>query len=1050
MKMKASKILVLLLCLPARFLVAQSYYFNHYQVENGLSNNAVICSIQDSNGFLWFGTKDGLNRFEGYTFKIFRNDPDDSLSIGSNFIYSLHEDRDGVLWVGCDRGLFKYNALMETFSRVAGAPVSEIIDIQEFAGNLWFISRGVLYRHNKMSGDCRIVSRTVPADATSICVSGGDLWVSSGIGTLEKYRPASGSFVIYDLFGNKNAGTSKWIEKIYDTGNGSLLAGTSKHGAKIFDTKSGLCRDISVYDDDKSEIFVRDFIHHSRDEYWIASESGIFVYYMNTGKFDALKKKYNDPYSISDNAVYTFCKDREGGIWAGTYFGGLNYFPKQYAHFRKYFPQDDKNSISGNAVREICRDPDGNLWIGTEDAGLNKFDPSTGRFVDFNSDIQANNGTSSNIHGLLMKGNELWIGTFHHGLDVLNTKTGKIIRRYTTATHSLRSDFIYCLYTTRSGKILVGTDRGLYSYDEKKDDFSLITAIPPTFYTIIYEDHAGMIWAGTYTEGLYYFHPENNLKGNIKYEPGNEESLGGNRINWIVEDSQNTLWVATEGGLCRMNRQSKSFTQYTTRNGFPGNMIFAVMEDEKKNFWVSTSKGLVNFSPASGQIQVYTTANGLLSDQFNYNSAFRDVNGRMYFGSVKGLISFHPDQVVKSDFQPPVYITGFQVYDKELPINKEGSPLKKSVTFTKAITLTHDQSSFSIDFSALSYTAPATTEYAYKMEGLNNDWTYLKVNRRAYFTQLAPGNYTFYVRATGNSSLWNGVPAVLRIKILPPIWATPYAYGFYVVVLGAIIYFIVRNYVRRTEEKNKRRLQLLEHEKEKEIYHAKIEFFTHIAHEIRTPLTLIKGPMEKIMKQSRHEEGIRNHLHIMENNTDRLLDLTSQLLDFRRTEINGFDLNFVNADVADILRNQYRQFKAVADQKLSHFEIGVPEHFYAYVDIEALNKILSNLIDNAVKYARDRVYIGLMDFKEGDQQFTIVIKNDGHLVPYEMREKIFETFFRLRETNKESGTGIGLALARSLVELHKGNLLLMVPENDMNIFHLTLPVHHEIEFNLST
>ena len=1040
--------IVLLLLLPVHNLIAQSYYFNHYQVEDGLSNNAVICSIQDKNGFLWFGTKDGLNRFEGYSFKVFRNNGDDSLTIGSNFIYSLHEDSEGNLWVGCDRGLYLYNPIMESFSAVDVAPTSEVRDIQEYAGDLWFVCKGQLYQYNKTTGVCRVFRRTGAGGATSVCLSGGTLWVATSSGTLEKYDPSKRSFTAYEVFGKLNRSASKWIETIYDTGKGSLLVGTSKHGAKLFDTHTGAVRDILIYNADKTEIFVRDFIHHSGDEYWIASESGIYVYNMKTREYTSLKKNYNDPYSISDNAVYTFCKDREGGIWAGTYFGGLNYFPRQYAHFKKFFPQYDMNSISGNAVREICKDEQGNMWIGTEDAGLNKLNPETGKFTHFSPGKSRGSIAHTNIHGLLLQGNELWIGTFHHGLDVMNIQTGKVIRHYSMTTHSLASDFIYCLYATRSGKILVGTDHGLYYYDRQKDDFTLIEKIPPAFYTIIYEDHEGMIWAGTYSEGLYYFHPQTGQRGHLKYEPGSASSLSGNRVNWIMEDAHKTLWIATEGGLCEMNRETKTFRQFTTRNGFPSNMIFAVLEDKQKNFWISSSKGLVHFSPATNYIHVYTKADGLLSDQFNYNSAFKDADGRMYFGSVKGLISFHPDGFLKSDFQPPVYITGFQVYDKELPINKEGSPLKRSISFTKSITLRHDESSFSIDFAALSYTAPETTEYAYRMDGLNENWTYLKVNRKAYFTQLAPGNYTFYVKASRNSNNWNGHPAVLEIKILPPWWASPYAYVLYAVILLTVVYVVVRGYLKRSEAKNRRKLELLEHEKEKELYHAKIEFFTHIAHEIRTPLTLIKGPMEKVMKQARDQAGIRNNLVIMENNTNRLLDLTSQLLDFRKTEINGFDLNFVKTNVSELLNNQYQQFKTAAEQKQLHFIIDVPEKLCAYVDMEALNKIISNLIDNAVKYARQKVYIGMLPFREGDDNFTIVIKNDGYLIPYEMREKIFETFFRIRETNKESGTGIGLALARSLVDLHKGILVLTHPEEGMNVFHLTLPVHQEIEFNL--
>jgi len=1042
---------LLILCLLSYgHITGQSYYFTHYQVESGLSNNAVICSLQDHNGFLWFGTKDGLNRFDGYSFKVFRNEANDSNSIGSNYIYSIHEDRAGVLWVGCDRGLFMYDAMSESFRKVRGAPLTEILDIQgDSNGGIWFVSRLILYYYVPATGVLKAFDQPGHLEVSSVCsMANGELWLSSANGTIHRLPAAGPDAIGWDVFDHSGPTINNWIEKIYDAGNGRILVGTSKQGAKLFDTRSGSYKDILNHTDEEPEIFVRDFIRQSDNEYWIATEAGIFIYDDLTGKSINLKKHYNNPYSISDNAIYTFCRDKEGGIWAGTYFGGINYWPKAYTSFKKFFPQTDGHSISGNAVREIVSDKEGNLWIGTEDAGLNKLQPGTGMFTNYNNS-PSHPLSSSNIHGLLVYGNELWVGTFHRGLDVLDIKTGKRLRHYSVATHNLRSDFIYCFLKTATGKLIVATDRGLSWYNKEKDNFDFIEEAPENFYTILYEDQSGTIWAGTYADGVHWFNPQTGKSGHYRYNPGKPRSLGGNRVNWIFEDSRKQLWIATEGGLCKFDPGTQQFTVHTTKNGFPSNIMYAVLEDGKHNFWVSTSKGLVRFTPTNGNITVFTRAHGLLNDQFNYNSAYKDPSGRMYFGSVKGMISFHPDEFIKNNFILPVYITGFQVYDKELAINKEGSPLQQSITYTKTITLTHNQSSFSIDFAALSYTAPDMTEYAFRMEGLNKDWSYLKTNRKAYFTKLSPGTYVFHVKASNSGGEWKCRPASLTIKILPPIWASSWAYLLYGVAATAIVLLVIRSYHRRAEAKNRRKLEFLEHEKEKEIYQAKIEFFTNVAHEIRTPLTLIKGPMELVMKQIDSVPAVSGNLQIMQRNIDRLLDLTTQLLDFRKTETKGFSLSFVKANITELITDAYVRFKPTAEQKRLSFTMDSSPAFYAYVDTEAFNKIMSNLLDNAVKYAGSKVHIRLVSGIEQDASFKVEIANDGYIIPSEMKEKIFESFFRINENGEQAGSGIGLALARSLAELHKGLLYLEAPTGKMNVFVLELPVHQEIEFNLS-
>ncbi|MCW3111042.1 MAG: hybrid sensor histidine kinase/response regulator [Segetibacter sp.] len=1035
-------------------IYGQSYFFRKYQVENGLSNNATICSLQDKKGFLWFGTKDGLNRFDGYSFKVFRNDPDDSGSIGNNFIHSIYEDRDGILWIGTEGGLYRYNATNESFTVLKSAANGRIRDIKmDDNGNLWFILGFTLFRYSEKEKKTEEYAISKYFETTSICTySDGTLWLSTSAGSLKKYNAADNSFTGYDVFRHSKPSVSKWIEKIYCTTNGSILIGTSNQGVKIFDINSSTYADILTYNPDKTEIFARNFVQTSEDEYWIATETGVFIYNTKTKQSINLQKKFNDPYSISDNAVYSFCKDKEGGIWVSTYFGGVNYYPRQHTPFKKYFPKIGENSISGNVVREIHQDNDGNFWIGTEDAGLNKLETSSGLFTHLEPTGSRSSISYTNIHGLLVDGNELWVGTFEHGLDILNIKTGRVTRHYEQGEgeHSLKSNFIYCISKISEQEIIVGTTRGAYVFNRKNNDFTPLPGMPfYNWYSCIFKDYKGVVWAGTYGNGVNYYNTKTKISGNFSYKAVNKNSLSSDRINSIFEDSNKNLWIATEGGLCKFNRESNDFKRYSTKNGFPSNFILSLLEDDRKNLWISTSKGLVCFNPQNEKIVTYTVVNGTLNDQFNFNSAYKDKQGRMYFGSVKGLISFHPDEFIKNDFIPPVYITSFQVFNKDLAIAENGSPLKKSITYTDKITLTHDQSTINIGFAALSYTAPERSEYAFKLEGADKSWTILKRNRNAYFTDLSPGTYVFKVKASNSSGVWNNKETKIVIAILPPWWASKWAYGVYLLLLGIIVYSSLRYYHNSIEEKNKRKYELLERIKEKEIFKAKVEFFTNVAHEIRTPLTLIKGPLEKVIKKANGNPEINNNLKIMERNTERLIDLTNQLLDFRETEIEGFSLSFVKANISELLEETYVNFKPLADQKNLSFELNLPAHsVYATVDLDAFNKILSNLFSNAVKYAESKVSVCLL--QPNQNCFILEIENDGFLIPREMKNKVFEPFFRLKETAKQKGTGIGLALSRSLVQLHNGTLECKETDRDMNVFVLKLPIQQDNEFNVAS
>ncbi|AFL85804.1 signal transduction histidine kinase [Belliella baltica DSM 15883] len=1043
---------LLLVTIGWKLALGDPYYFKHYQVEQGLSHNTVTSIVQDKEGFMWFGTKDGLNRFDGYQFKTFRYTENDPNSLGSNFIISLYVGKD-YIWVGTDRGLYIYDKRKENFEIVPVSTNSYIREIKEdINGNLWFIAGFTLHRKEKVSNKIKAYDPKSHFEAMSLCMDKtGNIWAASTNGLINRYDPETDSFVGVDVFANSEQVSNKAIEKLYYGDITKILIGTQSQGIKVFNPINGEYKDYISQSGDNSGLFVRDFIKVSDTEFWAATESGLYILDLEKESIKNLRKNNNDPFSLSDNALYALLKDNEGGVWAGSYFGGVNYFPKQYTPFKRFFPKTGENSISGNAVREIRKDRYGNLWIGTEDAGLNKYDPVRNEFINY--PFTGENGKLShyNIHGLMLVGDELWVGTFFHGLNVLDVKSGKVIRKYTADNKpgSLKHDFIYALHQSSDRKIYLATNSGILEYIADMDNFAILSSFPENLhYTCLKEDSNGIFWAGSYRDGLYFYDPITDSKGFYKKDSDHQPNISSDAINGIFEDSKKNLWISTSDGLNKLDSKNKSVVRFSMEHGFPSNVIYRVEEDSNHKLWVSTSKGLVRFDPETMETEIFTKDHGLLSDQLNYSSSFMDENGKMYFGSVKGLVSFDHAEFIQNNYVPPVFLTGFQVHNEEMPIGVKNSPLYNSISFMDKIKLRHDESSFSIDFAALSYTAPEIAEYAFKLDGFDKDWTYIKTNRKVFFTKLRPGNYTFLVKASNSSGIWNEDTRKLEIIISPPFWATVWAYIFYFLLGLSLTCYLVYSYHKSSEKKNREKINMLEREKEKEIYNAKIKFFTNIAHEIRTPLTLIKGPLEKVIDMAPGVPQMKDYLLVMEKNTSRLLDLVNQLMDFRKTENKDFSLSFVKVNLVELVKGTYFRFGPIAEQKKLFVKIVLPEvPLFAYIDHEAFTKVLSNLFNNALKFSEDRVEIHLESNPENGS-FCITVKNDGHLIEEGDREKIFTPFYRATQTENVSGTGIGLPLAKSLVELHSGILTLEKPEENLNVFMVKMPLNQDRKFEL--
>jgi signal transduction histidine kinase/ligand-binding sensor domain-containing protein/CheY-like chemotaxis protein len=1054
---KAATILPLVLLLACSAVAQpETYYFKNYQVGDGISSNTITCIAQDHKGFMWFGTRNGLNRFDGYAFKTFTHDLLDSSSLGSNSVLSILEDSRGILWVGTHNGIYCFDPQREIFTPMHAIPAGETSAIiEDRQQNIWIVSDFTLYRYSEGRKAVTMYNQAPGQGVVALALSErGALWAATNNGHLWQYNARSDHFTdfsftdYYNRLPGPKSPTPVQIWDLLPIDDTTVIIGTNS-GAWVFNLRNHSLHNLLAPNPWAKTLEIHKIIRRSADEWYFATESGLYIYNTKLHKTTIVQKEYDNPYSITDNVLFSCYQDQEGGVWLGTFSGGVDYYSSQYNHFRKYFRHEGVDGLSGNLVHEICQDRRGNLWVGTEDAGLNKI---TARGDAIRHFLPGGKGSIAfnNIHGLVASGNELWIGTCEHGLDVMDLRTEKVVRHYDAGPGpgSFKSNFIVTLYRTRKGHILVGTWNGLFEYDRTKDNFRAIPFFNKQIQAI-HEDSSGTLWIASYGNGVSFYDPVTRRGGHILHNTTDTHSLVSNYVNNLLEDSRHRFWFCTEDGLSRLDPSSGRITNYTVADGLPTNQLFRMLEDDAHNLWISSAKGLACLDPATGSIKTYTTSSGLVIDQFNYNSAYKRPDGTLFFGSIKGLVSFSPPAFARNRFVPPVYITGMQIDNKTIPVGTPRSPLPLSITYVQQVELSYDHSNISLDIAALSYAAPEMNKYAYIMDGLDKDWTFVSSNRRIYYTKIPQGHYTFRLRGSNNEGLWNPKDVILRIEVRPPWWNTLWAWTCYILVFLAVLFTILRYYYLAVHEKNKRRFDTLEIEKEREIYNAKIEFFTNVAHEIRTPLTLIKMPLDKLIKQPTDNPSlIKERLHMIEKNTNRLIDLTNQLLDFRKAEAGKITLNFIETNIAELLRELFSSFQPAAEQKNLNYLLDLPRMgLYAFVDPEAFRKILSNLLSNAVKYAKSHVTVRLLPFSSEDTIFHIEVRNDGFIIPFDQGEKIFQPFYRLKETENEQGTGIGLPLSRSLAELHNGRLDLKQGDPSYNVFLLYLPIHQEREIS---
>lgn len=1040
---------ILIIVLHSVKLHADMDYFRHLTIDDGLAQNTVFCIKQDKLGFMWFGTKDGLCRYDGKYCKTYCKNPDDTMSIGNNYIHAIHEDHNNDLWIGTDKGLYIYDRRSDIFRKFTkktkdGKSIDKLVQciVPDTEGNILIGVYWVgLFKYNPYTDELTSISYTdgsttglssngiwnIHADSNNIA------WIATVGGGLNRYDMRTGEIQFFytpDRLSND-------ITTVIEIDNRTLLLGTTTNGVWRMDKQTFEMSPYITGQDE--EMYVR-CIQQFGDKVYIGTENGLYCYDRKTGKKRKYSLDYSNRHSLSCNAVYSLCEDRDGGLWIGTYFGGVNYLSPNTRYFSRYYATGHRNSLSGNIVREIIEDKNGNLWIGTEDNGLNYYDTSTGEFRNYNPENSSL--AYHNIHGLYIDNDTLYVGYFHHGMDVVDLKDFSVTNykggHGTAGTISDNNVFSIC--KTRTGKLYVGTIYGLNIFNSNKGTFTIVPELFNVNVNDIMEDSRGMVWVASNDTGIYC---HDSRTGEWENYPLSDQEAGSINVRTtsLSEDHKGNIWISTEGGGAIVHDPFKeTFKRYTTNDGLPSNVVHKVLNGNNGRMWISTNKGLTEFDSESGIFYSHTHHNGLLSNQFNYKSGIETSDGRLYFGSIGGLISLDPEASLKTQIKPSVVITRFDLSNREIRPHDKSVIMDSSIVLNPEITLTHKQSCFSFEFAALSYDMPELNQYAYRLKGLEDDWVHIEKNQRVNYLNVPYGKYEFQVRGRNSNGIWNEDGASVKIRIKPPFYASAVGIIVEILICMCIIGIILLLRKRYEDKKHNLLVSKIKEEEELVMQKARLSLFVNMTHEIRTPLSLITAPFEQLEAMNIDNDDVAENMEIIGSNIKRLVNLTNELLDFSKFEKAGFEVHMHATDVNELILQCLRSYKRIIKDKSLSLTTDIPEkHLVTGLDPEIMIKMLTNLLNNAVKFTKQSITVTLSDETPEEGWFTITVSNDGRPIDKENVGKIFDPFFQEKKDELTSGFGIGLSLVRQLAELHGGRIYISRNNDEGVSFTIKIP-----------
>jgi len=1038
--------------------------------------NGITDIKQDHKGLMWFGSREGLNCWDGYHFTVYKHNSQDPHSLRNNMINIIYEDSDNNLWIGTWKGLDLFDREHNKFIHYNLDSNEElyITNILEDSGhNLWISTlREGLKLMNK--NDSTISSYFKQPDNAngrpynqvhSIHEDrSGALWIgtSDGLYQLDRKKGIFFKYYFKDLTGNILS--DEVFFAVYQDFKGNYwLTDQGWKGLSLYNPEKGTLTKIkhdpnNIYSlsDDRLSTICED----SNNNLWIGTQNGLNLYDRTDNRFFHFKNNPFDKHSIGSNHIRHIYGDQNGILWIGTVGGGINYTRVNQNPFKNYTRViDNKNSLSHPIVTSFYERKDGKIWIGTKEGGLNLFNPLENTFTHYNFKAISKNVTFSNevADNILEDSNEnIWIiagsiageGGLHkyrlseNGRDLLYLRE--------EIPGNLADETIWTLCKDYLGEIWIGGSKGLFRYNLKNETllhYQLDDKKGQTYK--IFEDRKKNIWAGT-KSGLYLFNRNNNSftahSNNTVY--GINEDIHGNIIvfedNFIVYryDLKNDTYTVFYDG-----------TQY-------GPALGALVADDG-TFWLNTRKGINKFDHVTGKVRNYDFNDGLISNGISTHAHLKSSNGLLYFGSVEGFTVFHPDSIKENSYIPPVVFTNFRLFNRTVPVSGTaadtfalGSPLEHNISYTTDIQLTYKQNLFSIEFAALNYINPEKNLYKYKLEGFNEDWIVTDAgNRMATYTNLDPGRYRFIVLGSNNDGVWNEKGASLNIEVLPPPWETWWAYSLYFLGVAGLLFGSIRFLLVRQQLKEKLELEQMELQKIQEMDRMKTRFFANISHEFRTPLTLVQGPLRQLLKHET-DSNKRNILSMMERNGRRLLFLINQLLDFSRLEAGQLPLQAARYDIVEFLKKMFASFESMARTRNIHYWFhNDTDKLLVYFDRDKLEKVIINLIQNAFKFTHDGgdIYVKVsrkatdQTVDKGEGIVEIRIEDTGIGISEDNLSYIFDRYYQVSGSDSriQEGTGIGLALVKDLVKLHHGSVTVTSMEGKGSAFTVQLPLGKE-------
>jgi signal transduction histidine kinase/ligand-binding sensor domain-containing protein/DNA-binding response OmpR family regulator len=1084
--MKTGSLLVVclfLLWVPLT-LFAQDYRFTHV---NALSHNNVKCIFKDKAGFLWVGTQSGLNRFDGNSIKLFRNDPSDSTTLLDNSIENLFETPDGKIGVMTPSGTCLYDPEYERFTSDLSTlnsfkvPPNALTDIiKDRQGNHWFIVKDEgLLRYNQKKNRSLLLKHN-PADTTTIASNvvtsivqhpDGSYWVAHYNGTIEKVLVTeSGHKVVYrDYFLYKQHLIKKKFFKcqlfIDSDGDLWLYVNNDNFGVHFFDLKKNKTRHFGRNSSPfkLSSDLVSKIVQDSQGLLWLATDhGGINIIDKKLFSVRYLSNNPENKSSLAQNSITFLYKDNEGVIWVGTSKKGLSYYHQNIIRFPLYNRYSEPVGLPYEDINRFVEDDKGNIWIGSNGGGLIYFNRQSGNFTSFKHDPRDPNSLSSDVIVSLCFDHEkmLWIGTFYGGL---NRYDGKKFTHYShdpSDPTSLSGQSVWEIFEDSDNDLWIGTlDGGLNLFDQKTGKFTRFQTGPhgitSPYVSALNGDAEGNIWIGS-TDGIDVLNKSAHTFEHFPSIRNNPSSLLNDDIQDIKMDSKGRMWIATRGGLSVFNRKAKTFKTFTVKDGLPDNSVLTILEDDQGDLWLGTANGISHAKVGSNlefpdlDFINYSEADGLQGMEFNEDAALRTSKNELIFGGANGFNIFKPDQLGHNVNKHTVIFLDFQLFNKSV---KPGEDIDGEVLLSKSIVQSPDiilpasKNVFSIEFSTLNFFQPEKNIYKYKLEGFNKDWLFAdNKSRKVTFTNLDAGDYTFYVMESNNDGIWSDHPATLHIKVLPPFWKSKFALALYI-LLSVLGLLLARKIIQQREEM---KYAIMQERQEALRMHEldimKIRFFTNVSHEFRTPISLILSPVEKLLKQNVGPEEQKKHFDLIQRNAKRLLNLVNQLLDFRKLEVHEIKFQPSEGDIVKFIRETVYSFSDLSEKKDVKLEFQTSiESFETVFDQDKLEKILFNLLSNAFKFTQSQGRVSVsIDLKEAPSGKLIVISvsDTGIGIPLEKQGRIFDRFFQndLPKSMVNQGSGIGLSITKEFVKIHGGEITVNSEPEKGSCFIVSLPV----------